>query len=148
MVYKWWWMRAQVKLWDVTGDKPSLVAAQDMKVGPRTPRSCPCGSEALRGWHTASIMACSHALGALTMLLTMHRTHLRQPWRLDERIFYNLVILSFVQVGAAFTAAFCQEAPWLLAAGGAAGTVAVWDVLTSGPVASRYGKHFAKCRSS
>ena len=74
-------MHAQVKLWDVAGDKPSLVAAQDMKVG------------------------------------------------------------------AAFTAAFCQEAPWLLAAGGAAGTVVVWDVLTSAPVANRYGKQFARSQS-
>lgn len=53
----------QVKLWDIADNKPSLVAAQDLKVG------------------------------------------------------------------ACFTAAFCREAPWLLAAGGAAGTVAVWDVL-------------------
>lgn len=65
---------AQVKLWDVADNKPSLVAAQDLKVG------------------------------------------------------------------ACFTAAFCQEVPWLLAAGGAAGTVAVWDILTNAAVSSKYGK--------
>jgi periodic tryptophan protein 1 len=64
----------QVKLWDITGSKPSLVAQQDLKVG------------------------------------------------------------------ACFTAAFCSDAPWLLAAGGAAGTVAVWDVLTNAAVSNRYAK--------
>jgi periodic tryptophan protein 1 len=72
----------QVKLWDLGGNKPSLVAAQDAKVG------------------------------------------------------------------AAFAAAFCPDAPWLLAAGGAAGTVAVWDVLTNAAVATRYGKQLAQSRTA
>ena len=72
----------QVKLWDLAGNKPSLVAAQDAKVG------------------------------------------------------------------AAFAAAFAPDAPWLLAAGGAAGTVAVWDVLTNAAVAARFGKQLAQSRSA
>ena len=72
----------QVKLWDLTGDKPSLIAGQDLKVG------------------------------------------------------------------AAFTAGFCQDAPWLLAAGGAMGTVAVWDIMTSAAVTARYGRKLAKLRSA
>ena len=71
-----------MKLWDLKGNKPSLVAAQDLKVG------------------------------------------------------------------AAFTAGFCQDASWLLAAGGAAGTVAVWDIMTSTAVSSRYGKQLAKLREA
>lgn len=42
------------------------------------------------------------------------------------------------EVGAYFTAAFSRDAPWLLAAAGAAGTVAVWDVLTNASVSNRY----------
>ena len=72
----------QVKLWDLKDNKPSLIAAQDLKVG------------------------------------------------------------------AAFTAGFCQDAPWLLAAGGAMGTVAVWDLMTSAAVTSRYGKKLAKLRNA
>lgn len=68
----------QVKLWDVTDNKPSLVAAQDLKVG------------------------------------------------------------------ACFTAAFSRDAPWLLAAAGAAGAVAVWDVLTNAAVSNRYSKHLRR----
>ena len=71
---------AQVKLWDLGANKPSLVAAQDLKVG------------------------------------------------------------------AAFAAAFCPDAPWLLAAGGAAGTVAVWDLFTNAAAANRYGKQLAQSR--
>ena len=72
----------QVKLWDLTGNKPALIAGQDLKVG------------------------------------------------------------------AAFTAGFCQDAPWLLAAGGAMGTVAVWDIMTSAAVTARYGRKLAKLRSA
>lgn len=72
----------QVKLWDLKDSKPSLVAAQDLKVG------------------------------------------------------------------AAFTAGFCRDAPWLLAAGGAGGTVAVWDIMTSTAVTARYGRQLAKLRNA
>ena len=71
-----------MKLWDLTGNKPSLVAGQDLKVG------------------------------------------------------------------AAFTPGVCQHAPWLLAAGGAMGTVAVWDIMTSAAVTSRYGRQLAKLHSA
>ena len=50
-------------------------------------------------------------------------------------------------VGAAFTAGFCPEAGWLLAAGGAKGTVAVWDVTTSAAVQTRFGKQLAAART-
>ena len=36
----------------------------------------------------------------------------------------------------------------LLAAGGAAGSVAVWDIMTSLAVSSRYGKQLAKLREA
>ncbi len=46
-------------------------------------------------------------------------------------------------MGAVFAAAFCADAPALLAAGGARGTVVVWDVTTAAPVAARFGKQLA-----
>jgi periodic tryptophan protein 1 len=45
-----------------------------------------------------------------------------------------------LKVGAVFGAAFCADAPHLLAAGGAKGTVTVWDVTADDTVASRFGK--------
>lgn len=49
-----------------------------------------------------------------------------------------------LQVGAVFGAAFCPEAPWLLAAGGAMGTVAVWDITTNSAVMSKYGRTLSR----
>ena len=49
-----------------------------------------------------------------------------------------------LQVGAVFAAAFCPEAPWLLAAGGAMGTVAVWDITTNSAVMSKYGRSLSR----
>ena len=50
-------------------------------------------------------------------------------------------------VGAVFTAAFCGECGWLVATGGAKGTVAVWDVTTSAAVRARFGKQLAAART-
>lgn len=45
-----------------------------------------------------------------------------------------------LKVGALFSAAFCPESPFLVAAGGAKGSVAVWDTLTDPAVAGKYGR--------
>lgn len=50
-------------------------------------------------------------------------------------------------VGAVFTAGFCPEAGWLVAAAGAKGTVAVWDVAISSAVHAAFGKHLAGART-
>ena len=55
-----------------------------------------------------------------------------------------LVATQNLQVGAVFGAAFCPEAPWLLAAGGAMGTVAVWDIMSNAAVMSKYGRQLSK----
>ena len=55
-----------------------------------------------------------------------------------------LVATQNLQVGAVFGAAFCPEAPWLLAAGGAMGTVAVWDITSNAAVMSKYGRQLSK----
>lgn len=51
-------------------------------------------------------------------------------------------------VGAIFTCSFCKEAPWLIAAGGANGTVAVWDITTSAAVQGKYGQQLAANRQT
>lgn len=56
----------------------------------------------------------------------------------------SLVASQDLDVGAVFGAAFCPEAPWLLAAGGATGTVAVWDITTNAAVMSKYGRSLSK----
>ncbi len=55
-----------------------------------------------------------------------------------------LIATQDLQVGAVFGAAFCPEAPWLLAAGGAMGTVAVWDITTNSAVMSKYGRTLSR----
>ena len=59
-----------------------------------------------------------------------------------------LVATQDLQVGAVFGAAFCPEAPWLLAAGGALGTVAVWDITTSSAVMSKYGRQLSRAAAA
>lgn len=55
-----------------------------------------------------------------------------------------LVATQDLQVGAVFGAAVCPEAPWLLAAGGAMSTVAVWDITTNSAVMSKYGRKLSR----
>ena len=56
----------------------------------------------------------------------------------------SLIASQDLEVGAVFGAAFCPEAPWLIAAGGASGTVAVWDITTNAAVMSKYGRMLSK----
>ena len=51
-----------------------------------------------------------------------------------------------LDVGAIFSAGFCPEAPWLIGAGGAKGSVAVWDITTSPAVEAKYGRTLAAMR--
>lgn len=51
-----------------------------------------------------------------------------------------------LNVGAIFTAGFCGEASWLIAAGGSKGAVAVWDIATSPAVQAKYGRALAAAR--
>ena len=52
----------------------------------------------------------------------------------------QLVAAQDLKAGAVFAAAFCPASPFLIAAGGAKGSVAVWDTLTDARVAAKYGK--------
>ena len=51
-----------------------------------------------------------------------------------------------LKVGALFSADFCPESPFLVAAGGAKGSVAVWDTLTDPLVAGKYGRRASRGR--
>ena len=52
----------------------------------------------------------------------------------------SLVASQDLKVGALFTVGFCADAPGMLAAGGAKGTVAVWDVTATAAVQRRWAK--------
>lgn len=52
-----------------------------------------------------------------------------------------------LKVGALFSAGFCPESPFLVAAGGAKGSVAVWDTLTDPLVAGKYGRKASRGRA-
>ena len=53
-----------------------------------------------------------------------------------------------LDLGAIFSAGFCPEAPWLIGAGGAKGSVAVWDISTSPAVQAKYGRALASSRQA
>ena len=60
----------------------------------------------------------------------------------------SLIAAQDLKEGALFAASFCPEQPSLFAAGGAKGSVVVWDILTSSAVASRYGKELVQARQT
>lgn len=60
----------------------------------------------------------------------------------------SLVAQEDLQVGACFTLGFCPSQPFLLAAGGAKGLVSIWDLLTSGPFAQRYGNEIRQLQQT
>ena len=47
--------------------------------------------------------------------------------------------MGLLKVGAIFSAGFTPDAPFLVAAAGAKGTVVVWDTLSNAAVAAKYG---------
>ncbi len=51
----------------------------------------------------------------------------------------KLLTAKDLKAGSIFAAAFCAESPFLLAAGGAKGTLVVWDTLQDRAVAAKYG---------
>lgn len=60
----------------------------------------------------------------------------------------SLLATEQMQVGAVFTAGFCPEAAWLFAAGGAKGTVAVWDISLDAAVQKKFGRQLAAARTA
>lgn len=53
----------------------------------------------------------------------------------------TLLASQSLNTGAVFSMAYCSDAPLVLAAGGAKGTVSVWDTMSAGGVAAYVQQH-------
>lgn len=102
-----------VKLWDVSSGRPSQLGSKDIKA-----RRC-----LYRGAPTCTRMS--------PRMLHPHQ-HPAQTAPCP---------LPCPQVGSVFTVSFCKDRPFLLAASGAKGTVAVWDTKWEASVQARTRTH-------
>lgn len=102
----------KVKLWDVSNHQPSLIASQDLQV------SQPGGGEgqwAGGGGNTASRWSGRPVADSICS----------PPYHSAETY---AALPAPPQIGAVFSATFCGQAGYLLACGGAMGSVTVWDM--------------------
>lgn len=84
-----------------------------------------------------SAMAMSHSACARSQAISICSQV--KLWDVSSQQPSLVATASNLNLGAVFSAGFCPEASWLIAAGGAKGTVAVWDITTSPAVESKYG---------
>lgn len=92
---------------------------------------------------TTALSFCPSIPGLFLTASTDKKIHL---WKVDGAAPAQLATAD-LKVGAVFTAGFCKDAPMLIAAGGAKGTVAVWDTATNANVvnfAESKGVHVPK----
>lgn len=91
---------------------------------------------------TSTLAMCAQAPGLLATASTDKATKL---WDISKGQ-PQLLVTRDLRVGAVFSAAFSGDAPHLLAAAGAKGTVTVWDVTTEAEIAHRFGAGLAGAR--
>ncbi len=89
---------------------------------------------------TSTLSLCSSARGLLATASTDKATKL---WDISTGQ-PELLVTRDLRVGAVFTTAFSGDAPHLLAAAGAKGTVTVWDVSTEPSIVARFGAQMAR----
>lgn len=89
--------------------------------------------------HDATACSLSFSPAAPSLLATASTDKKVKLWDVSSEQ-PSLVAASDMGVGAIFSAAFCAESPFLVAAGGAKGSVAVWDTLSTAAVAAKYGR--------
>lgn len=88
--------------------------------------------------HNKAASSLSYSPGVKNLLLTGSADKKTKIWSVDPGSGGAPILLAEedLKVGAVFAAAFCRDAPLVVAAGGAKGTVAVWDTLNSEKVAA------------
>jgi periodic tryptophan protein 1 len=73
------------------------------------------------------------------LLLTASTDKKVSLWKIAAGAAPTALASADLKVGAVFSASFCGDAPFLVAAGGAKGSVSVWDTTTE-PAVVEYGK--------
>lgn len=93
---------------------------------------------------TSTLSLCASARGLLATASTDKATKL---WDISTGQ-PELLVTRDLRVGAVFSTAFSGDAPHLLAAAGAKGTVTVWDVSTEPSIVARFGSQLARAPAS
>lgn len=122
--------RLQVKVWSIAENKPAMLASQNLNVGAAFCMSyCRCGG----------------VVGCLVLLVWVPAAACRQPVPQPAvpPSAHRQLLCQAIELASLPPAppAPCRDAPLILAAGGAKGTVSVWDTLSASPVASYVQQH-------
>jgi periodic tryptophan protein 1 len=141
-----WSVSADVEslAWDPHSPHTFLVSLEDGTVGGYDVRSGtvdPLQGKALFTIHAHEKAVCSLAYNtaAPNLLATASTDKMVKLWDLTGNQ-PSCIASTNPKVGAVFAASFCKDAPFLLAVGGSKGNLHVWDTLSSGEVARRFGK--------
>ena len=136
-----WGVSADVECaaWNPAAAEQFLVSVEDGHVTCHDARrgggSAPLFTLAAHSKPASTLALCPSAPGLLATASTDKSTKL---WDISRGA-PELLVSRDLRVGAVFSAAFARDAPQLLAAAGAKGTVTVWDVATEAAVAARFG---------
>eukprot|EP00873_Tetraselmis_striata_P021448 jgi/Tetstr1/441712/TSEL_029935.t1 len=116
----------------LVSSEDGLVACYDARKG--------AGSDPLYSLHAHDKPTCtmSFSVGAPGLLLTGSTDKKLKLWDVADNK-PSLLATQEPKVGAIFSAGFSKDSPFLVAAAGAKGTVAVWDTMASPAVAAKYG---------
>lgn len=141
-----WSVAADVEslAWDPHTSHTFLVSLENGTVGGYDVRSGtvdPLQGKALFTIHAHEKAVCSLAYNtaAPNLLATASTDKMVKLWDLTGNQ-PSCIASTNPKVGAVFAASFCKDAPFLLAVGGSKGNLHVWDTLSSGEVARRFGK--------
>lgn len=141
-----WSVSADVEslAWDPHSPHTFLVSLEDGTVGGYDVRSGtvdPLQGKALFTIHAHEKAVCSLAYNtaAPNLLATASTDKMVKLWDLTGNQ-PSCIASTNPKVGAVFAASFCKDAPFLLAVGGSKGNLHVWDTLSCGEVARRFGK--------
>lgn len=138
-----WTVSADVEAlaWDPHTPTQFVVAAEDGAVACYDARqgagSAPLFTLAAHNKATAALSFCPAVPGLLATASTDKKV---KVWSLREGK-PTLLAAQNLNVGAVFAMGYCRDAPLILAAGGAAGTVSVWDTMSASAVAAYVQQH-------
>jgi periodic tryptophan protein 1 len=139
--------------WDTHNPTRFAVSCDNGEVLCFDARSGPTGDALFRlGAHEKAATALAFCPGAPNLMLTASTDKMVKIWGLEGGgggkkggdgggvCKPKLLASQDLKVGSIFTAAFCGDAPFTVAAGGSQGDVAVWDTMVADNVAEWVGK--------
>ncbi|KAL4444359.1 hypothetical protein ABPG75_012096 [Micractinium tetrahymenae] len=138
-----WTVSADVEAlaWDPHSPTQFVVASEDGVVACYDARqgagSAPLYTLCAHSKQTCALSFCPAVPGLLATSSTDKKV---KVWSMRENK-PSLLATQNLNVGAVFAMAYCRDSPLTLAAGGAAGTVSVWDTMSASAVAAYVQQH-------